>query len=127
MPEDWEANHPNGFFSTDGKIPQTDDVRIQFIKGWFNNTIPTFKRKFVKKNPMILHIDSDLYSSALYTLTQVDELMQNGTVIIFDEFGDLLNEFLAWMDYQKAYKRNFKILCAQPNYKRIAVQITDML
>jgi len=76
---------------------------------------------------MILHIDSDLYSSALYTLTQVDELMQNGTVIIFDEFGDLLNEFLAWMDYQKAYKRNFKILCAQPNYKRIAVQITDML
>lgn len=125
LPEDWEKNHPKGFFSTNGKMPQTNDRRIQFIKGWFNDTIPTFKKTFIPKNPLIIHIDSDLYSSALYILTQFDEMMQNDTIIILDEFGNLLHEFSAWQDYIQSYKRKFRILCAFPNYKRIAIELTD--
>lgn len=125
LPEDWEKNHQKGKFSTDGKVPQTVDPRIQFIKGWFNTTIPTFKKTYVQKNPIIIHIDSDLYSSALYVLTQFDEIIQNGTVIILDEFGNLLHEFSAWQDYTRSYNKRFRVLCAFPNYKRIAIQLTD--
>lgn len=123
LPEDWEKNHKKGKFSTDGKLPQTVDPRIQFIKGWFNQTIPDFKKTFVQTNPMIIHIDSDLYSSALYILTQFDEIMPKRTVIILDEFGNLMHEFLAWQDYTKAYQKKFRVLCTFPNYKRIAIEL----
>jgi O-methyltransferase len=54
----------------------------------------------------VLHIDSDLHSSAIYVLTRMDHLIRPGTIIIFDEFASALHEFRALDDYCRAYRRN---------------------
>lgn len=123
LPEDWELNHPKGFFTTNGNIPKTDDSRIQFVKGWFQKVLSEFKKSFIPKNQLVIHIDSDLYSSALFVLTQMNDLMPKDTIIIFDEFADLLNEFSAWQDYTRSYNRSFEIICGWSNYKRICIRL----
>lgn len=42
LPERWSDSAPPGYFSTDGKVPQTDDLRVSFVKGWFDQTVPGF-------------------------------------------------------------------------------------
>ena len=52
---------------------------------------------------MVLNIDSDLYSSALYALTSMHPLLRSGDYVYFDEFFDPLNEFSAFNDYIRSY------------------------
>ena len=52
---------------------------------------------------MVLNIDSDLYSSALYALTSMHVLLRSGDYVYFDEFFDSLNEFSAFNDYIRSY------------------------
>ena len=52
---------------------------------------------------MVMNIDSDLYSSALYVLTSMHPLLRSGDYVYFDEFFDALNEFSAFNDYVRAY------------------------
>jgi len=42
LPHDWLSNRPRGHFSLQGEIPQVDDKRVEFFKGWFEQTLPTF-------------------------------------------------------------------------------------
>ena len=70
---------------------------------------------------MVIHNDSDLYSSTLYTLTQLDSIAAGGTVIIFDDFIDARHEFRALMDYAVAYQRKFKVIAATRRFMQAAV------
>jgi hypothetical protein len=36
--------------------------------------------------------------------------MKTGTILLFDEFDDLQNEFLAFYDYIRSHNRDFKII-----------------
>ncbi|MDQ3475291.1 MAG: class I SAM-dependent methyltransferase, partial [Actinomycetota bacterium] len=51
----------------------------------------------------IAHIDSDLYSSAVFVLQQLRPRMVDGTVIVFDEFynypGWRGHEYRAWQEF----------------------------
>lgn len=92
LPEDWTFFQRKGRFSLDGHLPEVPD-NVVLIKGWFDNTLPAF----LDANPesiALLHIDSDLYSSAEYVLSEVADRLVPGTVILFDDF---LN-YPAWKD-----------------------------
>ncbi len=90
LPEAWNRDNPAGFYSAHGKLPETDDRRIEFIVGWFQKSMPAFLAAYQPKNPLVIHSDSDLYSSTLYSLTAMNAYMVPGTIIIFDEFYDPL-------------------------------------
>jgi len=122
LPEDWNA-YKRGHFDTGGRRPQTNDKRVKFISGLFQDTLPTFLATFKTEKRIIVHIDSDLYTSALYCLTKLDAILPNGTILIFDEFGDVLHEFRAATDYIASYRRDIKAICSHDNFHTVAVEL----
>ncbi len=123
LPETWNQTFPRGHFATDGQVPPTDDPRVRFIQGLFQDTLPGFLHTFAPSNPRrVIHIDCDLYSSTLYCLTQLDRLITPGTFLVFDEFGDVQHEFRAFADYRASYRRAFRLVCSHDSYFTAAVE-----
>ena len=78
-----------GHYSTSGEMPQINDVRIKFIKGLFQETLPIFlkKIKFESKDKTVLiHFDAPLHSATLFTLFKLSEKFTN-YYFIFDQLG----------------------------------------
>lgn len=88
LPDDWE-DKKRGHFSTSGGVPQLDDGRVNFVKGWFQNSVEEWLRGFNEDPPVVLvHFDADLYSSTLYLLNALSARFKE-YYFIFDEFpGD---------------------------------------
>ncbi len=91
LPESWRNFiniYPAEHFDVGGKIPSTNDPRIAFIKGWFNETFPRFlklnEEKLSKSEHILIHLDADLYSSTLYVLSSIAQI-SNDFYCIFDE------------------------------------------
>ncbi len=100
LPEDWRSGFKKGFFARSKLPPVRSNVRLH--KGWFEDTIPGFLEQF--GSPLsFLHIDSDLYSSAVTILRLMDGRIVPGTVIQFDEFfnypGWQKGEYRAWLEF----------------------------
>ena len=66
LPEDWSADFKHGCFDTGGRPPDTADSRIDFVAGMFQDTLPKFLATFKTDKQVVVHIDCDLYSSALH-------------------------------------------------------------
>jgi|GEM_PF-873836 O-methyltransferase len=125
LPEDWSPAHPKGTFTTLGKLPQIADSRVQFVVGWYQRSLSGFLAEYRPKgNQIIIHNDSDLYSSTLYCLTALDRIINQGTIIVFDEFDAVLDEYRALTSYSSAYTRTYKIVGATRGFRQVAVEIT---
>ena len=86
-------------FNLQGQLPKVES-NVTLIKGWFNETLPSF----LKEHPepvALVHIDSDIYSSAKYILETIP--LQDGTIVIFDEFFGYPEwrngEYKAWNEF----------------------------
>jgi O-methyltransferase len=125
LPERWNKNYPKGFFDVAGREPTSSDARVEFIKGWFQDTLPRFLSSYSspEQTRRVVHIDCDLYSSTLYCLTKLDEVLVPGTIVIFDEFGDVQHEFRALNDYMESYRRKAAALCAREDFYTAAITI----
>ena len=99
LPEDWVSQWQKSVFDLKGQAPISEDSRIFFIKGWFQNSLPKNLSKFNKKENLIVHFDADLYSSTLFCLMQLDSL-KTDYYAIFDEF--MAGEIGALENYQQA-------------------------
>jgi O-methyltransferase len=126
LPEDWSPAMAKGAFTTSGKLPDIDDPRVRFVVGWFQKSLPGFLADFARRPncPLIIHNDCDLFSSSLYCLATLNPMIQPGTIIIFDEFDDVLHEFRALTDYAKAFMREYRMVGAVENFCQVAVEIT---
>jgi hypothetical protein len=126
LPEEWDSPFnkctSKGAFSTDGKLPDINDERVKLVQGLFQHTLPSFLEHFKTDNKLVIHLDADLYSSTLYVLTKMDDLLVKDTILIFDEFASVGNEFRAFMDYCSAYKREYSPIAAcLPYYTNMAI------
>lgn len=85
LPEDW-AHLEKSHFSTAGVTPKTDDERVSFIKGWFQDSFSDLQKRIEKcDGNFVVHYDADLFSSTLFCLTRMD-LLNRSYIAIFDEF-----------------------------------------
>lgn len=123
LPEHWNNDYPRGKFDTGGRTPESSDHRVTFIRGLFQESLPAFLESFACRSPLVINIDCDLYSSTLYCLTRLDPIIVPGTILIFDEFGDVLHEFRAFHDYLSAYRRDYRLMCSHDKFYTAAVQI----
>jgi hypothetical protein len=120
LPEAWTKASPKGHFGTNGKLPIVNDDRISFVKGWFQKSLPPFLKTFEPRSRLVVFNDSDLYSSTLFCLTKLDHLCIPGSVVILDDFGDLLHQSRAWRDYISAYCRKTEMIGMSKDASRIA-------
>lgn len=116
LPEQWDQ-FKAGDMTMHGNFPDVNgDARANFIKGLFQDTLPEFLKSFDNGKRKIIHLDADLYSSTLYVLTYLEPYLNEGDILIFDEFGVPTHEFLAFINYQSAYRREVELIAAANNY-----------
>lgn len=123
LPEYWNRKTVKGAFNLEGVAPAVDDERVQLVKGWFQDSLPPFLESFQPRSRMVIHIDSDLYSSALFCLTRLHSLAVPGTILIFDQFQDSEHEFSAFVDYTTSYYREWVALGTTRRYLQVAFEM----
>lgn len=98
LPENWEdGSCPPGTFSTGGALPKIDDARVQFFKGWFSDTLLTYRPP--SRPATVLNMDADLYSSTILALRTLKDVIEKGTYIYFDEFCSHGHEERAFREF----------------------------
>jgi hypothetical protein len=107
LPEDWHTHVRAGTFALD-TIPEPPDERASYVVGWFDETLPDFE--VPSHDQLIVNIDSNLYSSAVVVLTALEPLLVPGTLIYFDELGDVNHELRAWREFLDRTSLKFEAL-----------------
>ncbi len=82
LPEAFSAMPP-GAFSTDQTQPELP-ANVTLHVGWFEDTVAPFVAT-LDRSPSLVHIDSDLYSSAKCALDALGPRIEPGCVLVFDE------------------------------------------
>lgn len=120
LPEAWQLPSrrlPAGYFDVGGKLPVINDARVTFVAGLFQDTLPDFLKRYDPHHRIVIHLDADLYSSTLYVLVALRELLARpGTILLFDEFSSVQSEFRAMADFESAFRPNLKIIAAGGRY-----------
>lgn len=91
LPEDWDMGQKHvkkEAFDRKGEMPEVPD-NVRLWKGWFNDTIPEWKRvaNEMAKPIGYLHVDCDIYSSTVTVLDELNDMIMPGTIIRFDELA----------------------------------------
>ncbi len=89
---DWAGNNPGILNNADRDscleyLLDTgyDEGKINLIKGWFNDTLPVYKSDI---GPIaILRLDGDFYESTKVPLTELYSQVENGGIVIIDDYG----------------------------------------
>jgi hypothetical protein len=127
LPEAWRkftGEMAKDTFDCGGAVPSIDDGRVQFVKGLFQDTLDDFLSTYQRQGTLVLHNDSDLYSATLYVLSRCHDLLEPGSIVIFDEFSSVLNEFKALSDYCSAYRRDYEVLGVTAAYfAQVAIRL----
>ena len=109
LPEE-SGRWTKGQFSTGGRIPQTDDPRVRFFKGWFNEVLPTYS--LPPHETLVINMDADIYSSTIYVLRHLRPHIKPGTLIYFDEFHQVEHEPRAFDEFMAESGFKFRVVCA---------------
>lgn len=105
LKEDWKGRSAlvgmKGNFNNDGRLPNCKK-NVTLIKGWFNETVPTFlidNKDFFS----FIHIDCDTYESTSAVFNLIQSRIKEGTIIVFDDYfgepGWEINDFKAFREF----------------------------
>ena len=122
LPEAW-AELPQGGLDVGGNIPVSDDDRVEFVAGLFQDTLAPFLETFKPRNRLVIRLDADLYSSTLFVLASLDRFVEPGTIIIFDQFSYLPHEFSAFVDYTRSFYRDYEVFAYTHNLLKMTIII----
>lgn len=127
LPEDWvlgERVIPKGSlgFKDPSMLPPVLH-NVVLIKGWFEDTLPNFATKPIA----FVHIDCDLYSSTATAFKYLGPWIQEGTIIVFDEFYNYPNyeenEFKAFQEFLSESGFKAEYLGYNVNHQQVAAKI----
>lgn len=122
LPEDYGA-FKEGYFDQKGNFPKIGDDRIKFVKGLFQDTLEKSIKEIDFSLRSIIHVDGDLYSSAMYCLSTLHPHLKKGDLIVFDEFGVPAHEFKAYLDFITTYYIKLKPIGAINNYLQVFFEV----
>lgn len=126
LEEDWygHSEFKKGAFSVNGKIPKVPD-NVSLHKGWFEQTLPVFKKVLGDRKITLLILDADTYKPTTFVLNGLASNLTSGTVIIFDEYFGYPNwrahEMRAWEEFSLKSKINYRFIAYTS--MRVALQI----
>lgn len=113
LQEDWNGSEwKKGGFNVNGQIPNIEPKNVEFIKGYFDETLPKWIKD--KTDPFaLINIDCDTYNATKAVLDNIGpSRIIPGTVIIFDEYfgypGWREHEYKAWQEFVKKYNINYE-------------------
>jgi len=123
IPDTWH-NEPKGNYTNFGKIPEIKGG--EFIVGKFEDTLPKF---FSEKRPLasLINFDADLYSSTICALNNSKKVINENTILIFDEF--IMNdkweedEFKALNEFCTSIGASYEVLAISLSTKQVAVKL----
>ena len=126
LPEPWTGYSMDaGAFSGEG-IP-TVASNVELHVGWFDETLPAFLETH-EGDVALVHIDSDIYSSAKTVLDNLAPRMRAGSIIVFNEYFNYPNwkqhEFKAFKEFCDTYTVEYRYLCWA--LYEVAVEITSI-
>jgi hypothetical protein len=129
LPEDWTHFQKKGRFALEGGVPKFAETNIELHAGWFADTLPGF----LASHPgpaRFVHIDSDLYSSAVTVLEGLAARIVPGTIILFDEYinypGWEQDEFRAFQEFAARHRVRYEYLGFASSHHSVAIKITEI-
>jgi O-methyltransferase len=94
------------------------------VPGLFQESLRPFLSEYRPGRQLVINIDCDLHSSTLYVLSTLDHLLNDGAVVIFDEFSNPLHEFQAFHQYIAAFRNDYEAIAASGEfYSNVAVRL----
>jgi hypothetical protein len=126
LPDDWFLGVVKGTFSLQGRLPKlaVTQNNYRLVKGWFNETLPTFTEQ-MSGPAAFIHIDCDLYESTRAIFDGLADRIVAGTVIVFDEYlnypGWQDHEFKAFQEFCHARGVTYRYLAFAPAMFSVAV------
>ncbi len=124
LPEEWKIStddnlnkYKKGYFALK-ELPKVND-NVVLVKGFYDRTLEPWIEETNISQVKFLHVDSDLYSSAIFILTTLNKYLVPGTVIVFDEmhpwggkrydtWAD--HEYRALKEWVELFNREFEIV-----------------
>ena len=122
LPEKWGAFEKGAMAHTIESL-QITDTRVGLYKGLFQESLPPFLEEYKSVNRRLVHLDADLFSSTLFTLTQLFRFLKPGDIILFDEFAVPQHEFLAFKLFTESFYVQYEVIGAANNYLFVAIKI----
>jgi hypothetical protein len=95
--------------------------QVIIVPGWFNSTLTEkIFKKYELRKACVIYIDCDLYESTVSVLNFITKLIQNGTIIIIDDFyrykGDpskgIQKAFKEWKSHHPSIGTNELTRCS---------------
>ena len=125
LPEPWKFSDKEVYQKGDMKFdPPSRLSNVSYVKGWFADTIPVWKETY-KADIAFLHIDSDLYSSCKTILTELNDQIVSGTIILFDELVNYQyweeGEWKAFTEWQEEFDRELDFI--DEHYTQVAYKV----
>ena len=117
-------NQPKGAYSSFGSVPKI--AGGEFIVGEFKHTLPKF---FSKKRPLasLINFDADLYSSTLCALNYSNKVIDEKSILIFDEFLTNKNweedEYKALNEFCDNFSFSYDVLAVSFYSKQVAIKL----
>lgn len=120
LPEDWLLHRPKSHFSLQGRVPEGDDVRIEFFKGLFENTLPHYR--VPPHDVLVLNCDADQCSSTILVLNALEDVIAPGTYIYFNKFNHRMHELRTFDEFPKRTSMRFTLLGASYTLDHVMFQ-----
>jgi hypothetical protein len=68
-------------------------------------------------------MDADIFSATIFSLSQLYRFLNDGDIILFDEFAVPKHEFMAFKIFTEGFYVNYEVIGAANNYLFLAVKI----
>ncbi len=117
LPENWGVFYAKGAMKFD--LPDVKDSRANFYRGLFQQTLVPFierNRESLASKRLVIHLDADLFSSTIFTLSQLYPYLKKGDIIMFDEFNVPRHEFKAFKIFTQSFYVKLSPVYAVNNY-----------
>jgi len=100
-----------------------NDARASFYKGLFQDTLIPFLEQYKGEKKKLIHLDADLFTATLFSLSQLYRFLNDGDILLFDEFAVPKHEFMAFKIFTESFYVNYEVIGAANNYLFLAVKI----